>query len=414
MVKKKKRAKSHDDREHAPLPPSASKRWYACPGSMGYIKKLIALKVIKKRESGPAAQRGTRIHEIAEAMLRYELLGRRHKPPLKKGHDKDEWAEAEAYVAYCLKRWYEALDLDAKATFGIETKSTFTEENWGSVDFWIFAAKRLTTIDLKSGREGVLAEGNTQLINYLAGIARTIPWPREFEAVIWQPNADDGLPAERSHVYTIPQFGRRLKEHEVAVEKATEYLDADANHEKALVAGDHCGWCDAYGVCPRAKEYNMSISQKNFTPVPVERFTPPPPATLEADQVGEILKRAPAFVNWLEAVQVRALELMNKGHRVPGHKVVQKITRRAWQSGLSDAAIARKLGLAVADVTKTVRLSPAEVEKKLDKKRKDRIEALVFKPQGEPVVVPETDRRAPLLATKINFTPVKAGDEDDG
>jgi hypothetical protein len=383
---------------------------------MGYIKRLIKDKIIKKRESGSAAQRGTRIHEIAEPWLRASIAEKKFEVSKKfkpKGA-KDEIEEARAYVEYCMRRWAEASDLDDKATCWIEHRSVVTPENWGSVDFAIFAAGRLTTIDLKSGRESVTAEGNTQLINYLLGIARTIPWPREFETVIWQPNADDGLPAERSHVYKIKKFGRLANAHMAAVEKATGWLDLGREHEKGLVAGDHCDYCDALAVCPKAREHNMAISQRNFTPVPVERFTPPPVEILEADQVAEILRRAPTFSAWLEAVQVRALELMNKGQRVPGYKVVQKITRRAWQSGLTDAAIAKKLNLLQADVTKTVRLSPAEVEKQLDKKGKAKLAALVFKPPGEPVVVAESDRRAPLLATKINFTPVKRGDEDDG
>src|SRR5690606_2779643 len=95
-------------------------------------------------------------------------LSTKFKPPRKAA--KDEVAEARAYVEFCLRKWEEACDLDPKAQCGVEHRSTVTDECWGSCDFWIFAAKRFTSIDLKSGREGVDAKGNSQLIIYAIGI----------------------------------------------------------------------------------------------------------------------------------------------------------------------------------------------------------------------------------------------------
>jgi hypothetical protein len=68
----------------------------------------------------------------------------------------------------------------------------------------------------------------------------------------------------------------------------------------------------------------------------------------------------------------------------------------------------------VTALTKSVRLSPAQVEENLTPAQKRKLEALVFKPVGEPVVVADTDRRSPVLATRINFEPTKRGEEDDG
>lgn len=416
--RKSSKKPGHEEREHAPLPPSASSRWLRCRPSQGYIRRLISLKRIKKRESGPAAQRGTRIHEIAEPWLRASIAEKRFKVSTKfkpKGA-KDEIAEAKDYVTYCMRRWEQACELDPKATCGVETRSTVTAENWGSVDFWILAARRLTSIDLKSGREGVEAFNNTQLINYLYGIAKPLPqWPREFECVIWQPNAMDG-PAERSYVYDATEFGKRVDYHMEGVEEATGWLDhTDLEKvEAALTAGDHCEWCDALGVCPKARERQMAISSKSFEPVTVEKFQPPAANILEADQVAEIMKRLPAFEAWVEAVKVRALELMHKGQRVPGFKVVQKITRRAWEQKYTDAQIARGVGVNIKEMTKTIRLSPAQVEELLDKAGKDRLKRFVFKPEGDPVVVAESDRRVPLLATKISFNPVSREEDSDG
>lgn len=410
--------KGHDDREHAPLPPSASKRWLSCPPSQGYVRRLIEKGTIRKRESGPAAQRGTRIHEIAEPWLRALLANpkARYKPAAKA--DKAEVAEARAYVEFCLRRWEQAKELDPKARCGVEHRSTVTEECWGSCDFWIFAAKRFTSIDLKSGRESVETDGNTQLLIYALGsVMENAFVVREVELCLWQPNAFDGHDPERGVVYDQKRFTEEVKRIKAGIAEATRFLDphiADVETYLArLVAGEHCGWCDALGVCPEARRRNSEISSKNFAPVPIDRAEPPLPATLEPDQVAEIMRRAPMFVAWLEAVQTRALELMHKGQRVPGFKVVQKITRRAWKEEWTDAKICRDLGINVKELTKTVRLSPAQVEELLDKQQKERLKRMLFKPEGDPVVVADSDRRVPLLATKINFQPVSREEETD-
>src|SRR5690606_41427317 len=129
--------------------------------------------------------------------------------------------------------------------------------------------------------------------------------------------------------------------------------------------------------------------------------------------VADVLHSGPALAAWVAAVKTRARAVMHRGHRVPGFKVVAEQTRRAWAHKYTDAQIARGLGLSIKEITKTIRLSPAQVERLLDKTGKEKLERFVFKPEGDPTVVPESDRRVPLLATKINFQPVSREEETD-
>ena len=401
----------HDDRAHAPLPPSASSRWLRCAPSQGYIKRLIEAGTIKKRESGPAAQRGTRIHEIGEQFIRWLLAGKKIDS-YSKG-DPEEIREAREYAYYCMRKRDELEQLYGKTVCGTEDRGILVPDLcWGSRDFWILAGRHLCIADLKSGREPVNVEGNTQEIIYAADLVAKHD-PKTIELCVWQPNSSDGAEPERRHVYTRKEYDALLAKVRAGVDVAAKWLDRKSGHEKDLVAGDHCGWCDALGVCPAAREKNLEISSKKFEPVPLHRAEPPPPATLEADQVGEIMRRAPMFVAWLEAVQLRALELMSKGKAVPGFKVVSKITRRAWESKYTDAQIAKGLGINLKELTKQVRLSPSQVEELLDKAGKAKLAKFVFKPIGDPTVVADSDRRAPLLATKISFTPVSREEESD-
>lgn len=406
----KTKKEKHDDRAHAPLPPSASSRWLKCHPSMAYVASLIKRKVIKKRESGEAAKRGTRIHEAAAPAIEQLIKGKGAAFP--KG---EEGALAKLYACFCEDIYHDARLLHDTTQYGVEAEAWVTDECWGSTDFWCYSAKRFIVVDLKTGREPVDARGNTQLLIYAIGVMRKrkLAMPKEVEVIIYQPgNGPDNC---SRYVYSWNEFIEATKSINHGIEEASKYFKAnDAKIEKHLVAGDHCEWCDAIGVCDRAKQYALAASAKNFQPVPVERSSPPAPSKLEPDQVGLILERAAMFKAWLDAVEVRALELIAKGHRVPGFKVVPKITRRAWESGIPPGKIAKGLGLKLEEIQETRLLSPAKVEALLDRPDRKKLDKYVFKPIGEPTVVAESDKRQALPSTKISFTPVSRTEESDG
>lgn len=400
----------HDDREHAPLPPSASSRWLKCPPSMAYVKDLIKRKIIKKRESGEAAKRGTRIHEIAAPAILALIKGKRAVYP--KG---EEGQIAKQYAEFCFKLYEEALLMDDETRYGIEAEAWIDDMCWGSCDFWILSGGRLIVVDLKTGKQSVLAMDNTQLLIYAIGVMRKhkLPPPKDYDLVIYQPgngpNDHDKWPYENRQIFAW------VKDITKGIADATKYFkDKKPDFEAGMVAGDHCEWCDALGVCPKAKTRALSISSANFAPVSIERSTPPPPARLEPDQIAQILERAPMFEAWIGAVRVRALELAQKGHRIPGFKIVPKITRRAWESKAKPAAIAKGVGLRLDEIQETRMKSPAEVEKLLHGKDKKKVDRFTFKPIGEPTVVAESDKRLAIPSTKISFTPVSNSEDDDG
>lgn len=394
----------HEDRAHAPLPPSASGRWLKCTPSQGYIKRLIERKTITKRKSGAAAERGTRIHELGEQFIKWLLDGK--KIDSYRTGDPGEIAEAKDYAHFVMRKRNELELLHGEVSVGVEDRAVMIHELcWGSRDVWLVADKHVCVVDLKSGYEPVTVEDNTQMIIYASDLVAKYD-PDTVEVCIWQPNAMDMLGPERSHIYTRAEYDKILAEVHAGAVVAGTWLEQKKGHEEHLVAGDHCSWCDALGVCPKAYSRNMEISSKKFEPVPIHRASPPPVAALEADQVAEIMRRAPLFLSWLEAVETRALELESKGKKVPGFKVVPKITRWAWQSKFTDAQIARGLGINVKELTKTVRLSPSDAKKMLDKRGQQKLAKYIFKPEGLPTVVPDSDRRTPLLATRINFTPI--------
>lgn len=406
------RTQPQSEPAHAPLPPSASERWINCPASQGYIKHLIDSGEIKKRASGAAAERGTRIHALGEQFIKWLLAGKKIDS-FNKG-DEGEINEARDYARFCLSLVDEMSLIYDKIETGIEDRAIIDGDVcWGSRDFWVMGGdEHLIVVDLKTGREPVSVKDNTQLISYAMDLAARRP--KKIELIIWQPRASDGGAPDRRYSYTPEEFDAIALRIRNGAEAAARWLDRKRGFEKGLVAGDHCGYCDALGVCSAAKSKALEISSKNFTPVPVDRAAPPDPATLQADQVSEILNRAGMFRSWLDAVGTRAMQLIAQGQTVAGYKVVQRITRDQWESSATDAQIAKATGIAKGELTKIMRLTPAQVRKKLPKEKHAKLQRFIFKPEGGPTLVPDTDRRVPLQNTKINFDAITHEEQDDG
>jgi hypothetical protein len=255
-----------DPNAHALLPPSASSRWVACPPSMAYVRALIADKIIKKRISGPLAERGTRVHSYGESIVKWTLMGK--QTGSLKG-DATEIAEGRDYAEYCVALFHEFKELlDPHAVWGAEDRAHLDKEFcWGSRDFWLHGANYLIVVDLKTGRDPVTVKGNTQLLIYAVDKFEHYQ-PKFVEIAVFQPNSDDGGDHVKSHVYTAAQMREKIVELTCHVESAKLWFDVPYRQmEKALVAGAHCGYCDALGVCPKAKAYATSISRSGFEPV---------------------------------------------------------------------------------------------------------------------------------------------------
>ena len=408
-------------REHAPLPPSASERWLACPPSMAYVEALIDARLIQRRVSGPSAQRGTRIHSWGEQFITWMLKGKKTGSV---AGDRDELAEARAYADFCTREFAIARFVDPKATCGVEDRAEIDELCWGSRDFWILSARLLQIFDLKTGREPVSAGKNTQLIIYALDKFEALDLADavdEVELVIWQPNSDDGGRPDRRATYAAREMRAWSKRIRAGVLQAGSYFGRPhASMAPDLRAGDHCSWCDALGVCPAAREKAQAFSKEGFEPVTpeskeiVQTSNIVDPRLLSAEQVGGVLKKAPFFVDWLEGVRTRALELMAKGEEVPGFKAVAKNTRFAWERALDAKAIAKALGLKPEQVQETRLLSPSKVRELVrDPKRKPLIQKMTWRPYAVGLA-PEGDKRPAIPSTKLNFTPISREESEHG
>jgi len=153
--------------------------------------------------------------------------------------------------------------------------------------------------------------------------------------------------------------------------------------------------------------------QPTVTPSPMElaeQSANKDPATMDADQLRQIMEAAPLLRQLLESVEKEALDRMKAGQTIPGLKLVNGRGSRAW--AFSDDEMAAKLikmGIPKTAIYETKLVSPAKAEKLRWEKRdgtkvslsprqlKRLDEEYISKMAGKLTVVPESDSRPAVV-----------------
>lgn len=146
------------------------------------------------------------------------------------------------------------------------------------------------------------------------------------------------------------------------------------------------------------------------------------PATMDDQQIRQIMEAAPLMRQLLEAVEKEAQRRLEAGQSIPGLKLVNGRGSRAWN--LPDDQIAEKLikmGIPKGSVYETKLVSPAKAEKltwekrdgtkvSLSEKQLKRMDQeYVSKLAGKLTVVPESDGRpAVIMNAAPMFSAVEA------
>ncbi|MEN9711494.1 MAG: hypothetical protein RL441_1486, partial [Actinomycetota bacterium] len=157
--------------------------------------------------------------------------------------------------------------------------------------------------------------------------------------------------------------------------KAAQRPDAKIAH------GDHCRWCAAKPICPvmnGALDRQVQQSLVNITP----------------DQIGACLERADALETYIKDVRDLAFQILDKGGKVPGYKLVAKRATRKW---VDDAAAEKALFEMGVEPHVTEIISPAAAEKLLKKSKLALPDDLVKSVSSGNTMVPESDPRPAVL-----------------
>lgn len=361
---------------HAKLSPSKAHTWMACPGSVRLSEGL-------PDTAGRAAAEGTACH----ALLHDLLIG---KPP-------GDWyggieitpdmrRQVDEVYGWAMK-W---LAEHPGATLESEVQVRVDDEVWGTADIVGDSPDELMVADAKFGFNEVEARDNKQLLIYLLAAYLRVPQARRngrlMRVAILQPRV--GGPKEE----VVSLADLRLFEDElIAAEAAVLDLDAPLH-----ASPEACQYCPAAALCPENQKMSLAIATEEFSIVP-ERLT--------RDNLRLLLEKAELIKLAVKAVEDYAVRELEVGRDVPGFKRVQPNTHRKWNDD-AEAQLKKALPLLTDKAVKVYKepelKSPAQLEKALGLKPGD-LDAFTFKPEGTPVLAPESD---PRPAVKPDFESV--------
>ena len=420
---------------HAQLSPSKRHRWALCPGSIREEAKF------PDEGSGAAAIDGTHSHTLLEHCIKGGLADPKDMIGVRmKDHDGEFVVDADRAERVKIAIEYIRTRVAAFNGLAEVIAEERVDPQWfthrddlsGTVDVQIIGGGVLEIVDYKDGMGVVSAENNLQLEQYAIGklaecrlgwnVPHHYPWS-EIRMTIVQPKLMlRGMSGISTWTVTTKQLLDR-------VSVLSNEARATDNPDAPLVPGEsQCKFCRAKGSCSALAGNVMKEIGIMFQPVVnqtldiAQQSADKDPATMDDQQIRQIMEAAPLMRQLLEAVEKEALRRLEAGQSVPGLKLVYGRGSRAWalpEDEMADKLV--KMGIPKKAIYETKLVSPAKAEKLtwekadgskvgLSERQLKRMEQeYVTKLAGKLTVVPESDsRQAVILNAAPLFSAVEA------
>lgn len=352
--------KKHSERKHSNFSPSSAERWFECSGSISLSK------TVPKPSASVYATEGTKAHECLEFLLKRagNLKNARLLAAKKYDLEMIEHAITAIDKIFELKPC-EGAELLIEKRVRVKNAPTV----YGTLDVaWIDLFGTLVVIDYKYG-QGVTVlpfdedkNPNAQLMIYAVALASKYEY--DFEKVqiaIIQPRVwenENPLNYGEISIKKLRSFEKTL----------LEKIALASSPNAPLKSGDHCRWCPALAVCPENPKTALSTACVDFD-FETGLQAVPKPASLTGKNLSRVLEGCEQLETWIKAVKVHAYRLAELGETIPGYKLVAKRANRVWNVDAGKKA--EKLFGSECFETKTLFLSPAQLEKKFGAKAKD-------------------------------------------
>jgi len=408
-----------EDKTHARLSPSASKRWMVCPGSVRLIESLDLPETFNRY-----AAEGTVAHEIHELALLVKGVAADHigKKMTVDGFEFTVNEEMSDTVQVSLDYVQERIDEHEGWGYRVELKVEVRASlkplgipglDGGTSDVVLLVwdgdtLVEIEVIDYKHGQGvAVEPEHNNQALCYALGVALEesthITDQTNVRITITQPRAVH----MRGPIRTWETNAVDLNNWQVneLVPKANRTLDPDAEF---VPSDDGCRFCPAAGQCSALYSKTQDIAIADFAE---ETF--PDPAVMSSEQKRIVLDHADMLRNFVIAVENQVKLEMDHGSKdyEGGYKLVYKTTHRKLTEDAKDPDFSPLLDyIQLTDLYESELKTLGEIEKALKKTMKPKqvkelMETLTERPEPGMVVAPLKDNRKTVQPTMItDFT----------
>lgn len=370
--------------KHAILSASSSDRWMHCPPSALINARLPDKDTVFSKE-------GTCAHSLCEYLLK-KALGYTTRDPTEdlEYYDEEMQECAEKYRDFCMDclaedgpgaRAYVEQHLDY---------SRWVKDGFGTGDCLILSDKVLHIIDFKYGRgvevpaSGENGYGNTQLMCYALGATDTFECLYSFDTVklsIFQPRL--------CHYDTFTMSKAKLLEWAENVLRPRAELACVGAGD--FEAGSWCRFCKISGTCKARADVQLAIAREEFREASV--MTPA--------EIAELLPKLDEMSNWINDVKEAAMQEAVDGTEIPGFKIVEGRSVRAYRDKEATAEAVKRAGYdpydrTILGITKMKKLLGPE-------KFAEIVEPMLIKPPGKPTLVPDSDKRPAWSSAEQDF-----------
>lgn len=361
-------------KKHALLGASSSARWLVCTPS-------ARLEAMFPDEQSPYAAEGTVAHDLAEAILRHKLEGK--KAPKLDDYSTEMVEAVNRYVDICEEKVNEARARSSDAEAMIEARLDFSRwvpEGFGTGDMVIVADGILEVIDLKYGKGvPVSAVENTQMRLYALGAYDVNEYLYDIKTVrmtIVQPRLDS-VSTDEMALEELLDWGEDIKP---IAQRAWEGIGD-------CTPCDYCNFCKARHTCRALADTCLTAFYKDGGKLN---------QLLTDQEVSDILAMKDLITKWIKGVYDFAYEKALSGEKQwPGYKLVEGTSRRTITDPDAAAQTLLDNGYKEKDIFKPRELEGiTNLQKVLGKRAVAKyLEAYIDKPEGKPTLVPDSDKR---------------------
>jgi hypothetical protein len=367
--------------KHSDFGPSSFARRMLCAGSYNAEKDL-------PNSTSKFAEEGTDAHELAEICLRppkrkkkaASFIGKTPLTNKERIIDEEMAFHVQKYIDYVIA-------IGGRQEYEQEVwYDRWVPDGFGTADLTADNEPVLDVADLKYGKGvKVFAKKNPQGMLYALGAVSERSAFQTFKTVrihIVQPRLDhyDVWETTPEALYEFGEYAKGVAE---------DCLKSDA---PCTPGEKQCQFCRANALCPELLNHAETSLMSQFDSMGPKE-PPPQPSTLTVEQIKSVLDNKDLIDKWLKSVESYVLGQIETGDGFPGYKIVAGRSNRKWE----DELVAEKtLRGYIGDQAYNKKLkSPTQAEKVLGKE-KSKIKDLIIKPQGKPVLVPESDKREPI------------------
>lgn len=385
-------------RKHALLSASGAHRWLVCTAAPHFEENF-------PDGTSEYAEEGTLAHAICELYAQKAFCGlspRKFSADLKKLQAKPLYQDemlrtAEFYVNYLMEK---AMGYTEAPYVATEVKVDLTEyipEGFGTCDCIMIGGDTLHITDYKHGKGvPVSAVANPQMRLYALGalaLYRAVYGDqiKKVSMAICQPRLTEDVSEEVISVPALLEWGRIIEP------IAKEAFDGPGT----FYPGEHCRFCKGKVQCrARAAHFagfdkfaHQEIAGKLDGQTRAQRIADGTPI-LSDEEVAELLEKAAGLASWYSDLQSYATEVLLAGGEMPGFKLVEGRSNRAFSNQDDAMRALLDAGYKEAVLYDRKPKTLTELEKLIGKKAfGELLSGFIIKPRGKPTLVPASDKR---------------------